>query len=107
MLQQLQENSCAQVPFCNKVTQRRHVASSKIDYSNMFSCKFCKIFKKHYFEEHLKTAASDNSSWSKIFNSYAFKDTHREKSPSNIIPACAESMNMDNWVVGTSKQLFW
>ena len=25
----------------------------------MFSCEYCEIFKKTYFEEHLLTAASD------------------------------------------------
>ena len=33
----------------------------------------------------------------------AFKDTHREKSPSNKIPELTKSMNMDIWVVGTLK----
>ena len=27
--------------------------------SQVFSCKYCKIFKKNYFEEHLRTAASE------------------------------------------------
>ena len=27
----------------------------------MFSCEYCEIFKNSYFEEHLQTAASDNS----------------------------------------------
>ena len=31
-----------------------------------------------------------------------FKDTHREKAPSNEIPALVESINMDIWVVGIS-----
>ena len=35
-----------------------------------------------------------------------FKDTHREKAPSNKTPALTKSMNMDIWVVGTSNQLF-
>ena len=38
--------------------------------------------------------------------SYSFKDIHREKTPSNKTPALTKSMNMDNWVVGTSNQLF-
>ena len=35
----------------------------------------------------------------------SFKDTHREKAPSNKASALSESMNMDIWVVGTSNQL--
>ena len=27
--------------------------------SQVFSCKYCKIFKKNYFEEHLRTAGSE------------------------------------------------
>ena len=34
------------------------------------------------------------------------KDTHREKSPSNKTPALTKSMNMNIWVIGTSKQVF-
>ena len=34
------------------------------------------------------------------------KDTHREKVPSNKIPVLTKSINMDNWVVDTSNQLF-
>ena len=34
------------------------------------------------------------------------KDTHREKSPSNKILTLTKSINMDIWVVGTSRQLF-
>ena len=44
----------------------------------------------------------NNSGWL-LLN---IKDTHREKAPSNKTPALTESMNMDNWVVGTSNQLF-
>ena len=36
----------------------------------------------------------------------SFKDTQREKAPSNKTPALSESMNMDIWVVSTSNQLF-
>ena len=35
-----------------------------------------------------------------------FKDTHREKAPSNKTPTLLKSMNMDIWVVSTSNQLF-
>ena len=35
-----------------------------------------------------------------------FKDTHREKVPSNKIPARTKSVNMGIWVVGTSNQHF-
>ena len=35
-----------------------------------------------------------------------FKDTHREKEPSNKIPVPRKSTNMDVWSVGTLNQLF-
>ena len=35
-----------------------------------------------------------------------FKDTHKEKAPSNRTPTLSKSMNMGIWVVGTSHQLF-
>ena len=35
-----------------------------------------------------------------------FKDTHRKNAPSNKTPVLTKSMKMDNWVVGTSNQLF-
>ena len=35
-----------------------------------------------------------------------FKDTHREKVPSNKTPAFTKSRDMRTWVVGTSNQLF-
>ena len=37
---------------------------------------------------------------------FYFKDTPREKAPSNKTPALTISMNMDIWVIGTSNQLF-
>ena len=37
---------------------------------------------------------------------YHIKDTHREKAPSNKTPALTKRMNLDNWVDGTSNQLF-
>ena len=30
----------------------------KIGTTQVFSCKYCEIFKNTYFEEHLRTAAS-------------------------------------------------
>ena len=35
-----------------------------------------------------------------------FKDTYREKAPTNKTPAPTESMNTDIWAVGTSIKLF-
>ena len=35
-----------------------------------------------------------------------FKDTRREKSHLNRIPALTKTTNMDIWVVGTSIQIF-
>ena len=40
------------------------------------------------------------------FPLYAFKDTHREKAPSNKTPTLSKSMSMDIGVVATSNQLF-
>ena len=37
---------------------------------------------------------------------FVFKDTHREKSPSNESPALTENMNIDIWLADTSNQLF-
>ena len=34
-----------------------------------------------------------------------FKDTHREKAPSNKTPTLSKIMNIIIWVVGTSNQL--
>ena len=34
------------------------------------------------------------------------KDTHREKAPSSKTPVLTKNMNMNIWVVSTSKQLF-
>ena len=36
----------------------------------------------------------------------AFKDTHREKAPSNKTPALTNSTNMGIWVVGISNKIF-
>ena len=35
-----------------------------------------------------------------------FKDTHKEKTPSNKTPALTKGTNMGIWVVCTSNQLF-
>ena len=35
-----------------------------------------------------------------------FKDTHREKAPSNKTPTLRKSTNMGVWAVGTLNQLF-
>ena len=35
-----------------------------------------------------------------------FKDTQRNKAPSNEIPALTKSTNMGIWVVGATNQLF-
>ena len=37
---------------------------------------------------------------------HKFKDTHREKAPSNKTSTPSKSMNMDIQMVGTSNQLF-
>ena len=39
-------------------------------------------------------------------NTVAFKDTHREKTPSNKTPALRKSTNMGVWTVGRLNQLF-
>ena len=35
-----------------------------------------------------------------------FKDTHREKAPSNKTPVLIKSTNIGIWIVGTTNQLF-
>ena len=58
-----------------------------------------------YPSNHKKTPVTPLS---KVFqNNSFFKDTHREKLTSNKIPALSKSMNMDIWVVGTTKQLLY
>ena len=42
----------------------------------------------------------------KIHFQNPFKDTHREKAPSNKTPALRKSTNMGVWAVGTLNQLF-
>ena len=37
---------------------------------------------------------------------YPFKDTHRDKAPSNKTPAFRKSTNMGVWAVDTLNQLF-
>ena len=36
----------------------------------------------------------------------SFKDTQREKAPSNKTPVLAKSTNLDVWPIGTSSKLF-
>ena len=40
------------------------------------------------------------------YSRISFRDTRREKARLNKTPALSESMNMRNWVVGTSNQRF-
>ena len=48
-----------------------------------------------------------NSSWkSVLYGNCIFKDTDREKAPSNKTPALRKSTNMGVWAVGTLNQLF-
>ena len=70
---------------------------------SLFSIKFqpikaCKIIKKRLqhrcFPVHI------------AYYAQVFKDTHREKAPSNKTPALAKSTNMGIWVVAISNQLF-
>ena len=62
----------------NKVTGWSPVTFLKKTSPQMFSCEFHEMF----------------------------KDTHREKAPSNKAPALAKSTNMGIWVVRTANQLF-
>ena len=43
--------------------------------------------------------------YQKLWN-YSFKDTQREKAPSNKTQSLTKNTNMDIWFVGTSNQLF-
>ena len=60
---------------------------------------------------NVSEARLDQSMWSTISHYqmveiFSFKDTHREKVPSNKIPALTKCTNMGIWIVGTSNQLF-
>ena len=54
-----------------------------------------------FSEENRKKSAVKHS----IEKPILFKDTYREKAPSNKTAALRESMNMDIWVVDTSNKL--
>ena len=43
-----------------KVASRRPVTLLKETPTQVFSCEYCKIFNSTYFEEHLRTAASES-----------------------------------------------
>ena len=69
-----------------------------------FSTNFGTVFIVILFIEHLPLI-----NYNKFFymsRTKVIKDTHREKAPSNKTQAYTKGMNMDIWVVGTSKQLF-
>ena len=56
------KNTCARVPFLIKLQPSDLQFNLKIRLSHRcFSCEFCEILKYIYFEEHLQTAASENS----------------------------------------------
>ena len=65
--------------------------------------KFKKTFIVHIDLSENARPGRFNISWHFNFIFY-FKDTHREKAPSNKIPALTKTINI--WVVGTSNQLF-
>ena len=43
----------------NEVAGRRPTTLLKKTLTHMFSCKYCKISKSTYFQEHLHTAVSE------------------------------------------------
>ena len=53
LFQYSQENMCVGVP-----STRVHATILKRDSKQVFSCQYCEYFKKTYFGEHLRTAAS-------------------------------------------------
>ena len=56
ILQNSQDNTCAQVSFLIKMTR-----------AQFFSCKFCEISKNTLFTEHLRATASDYGRKTSIF----------------------------------------
>ena len=67
----------------------------------------CFWFCDYGFFIRLITFKLISSNFSTVFSeSFIFKDTHRERVPSNKTPALTKSKNMGIWVVGTSVQLF-
>ena len=58
--QKLWEVTCAKASFLIKL---QAIALKKWPWHKMFSCEFSEIFKNTYFEEHLRTTASENHVW--------------------------------------------
>ena len=63
ILQYSQENTCVGISFLIKMQAFRAPALLKRDSNTGVFCKHWEIFKNTYFEEHLRTAASEIFSW--------------------------------------------
>ena len=69
-----QENTCVGVSFLIKLQALRPVTLLKRDSdTGFFSCEYCEIFKNTYFEEHLRTAVTENIPCSKLENNGVIK----------------------------------
>ena len=56
--QNSQENTCARVSFTISCKPQACKFFTKETLTQVFYCKFCKVFKNTYFEEHLRMAGS-------------------------------------------------
>ena len=69
----IQFTSCAQGEGVLKKIRNTHRESlfnkglEKETLTQLLSCKYCEMFKNTYFEEHLRTAASDKGRFSNLF----------------------------------------
>ena len=61
------ENFARKTPMPKSLNSNKHLRSEACSFieketlSQLFSCKFCEIFTKTYFMEHLTATASSNS----------------------------------------------
>ena len=84
----------ASIKFCDFANFRKSYRMLKI--SRSWFTKFCF---REFFSSQWFAKLRSHKIW-------FFKDTHREKAPSNETPVLTKSKNMGIWVVGTTNQLF-
>ena len=58
ILQNSQKNTCARVSFFHKVAGGACIFIKNETLAQVFSCKFCEIFKNTSFTKHLRETAS-------------------------------------------------
>ena len=61
VLQYSQENTCVGVSLMKLQVFRPTTLLKRDSNTRVFFCKYCEIFKKIYFKEHMQTAASDGA----------------------------------------------